>query len=270
MKNKEIAKDTLEILDKKLYENNKGKIINLEKELEVCLSSTKFYSSENLEKLLDNQTLERIFETKYEILRIPTVDAILKIAQEENHEKIMCLNFASAKNPGGGFINGAQAQEESIARVSALYSSQLKAPEFYEKHKDMKSCIYTDSMIYSPLTPIFKNNNGEVLNNLVFCNFITSAAVNTGVVKRVEQDLINKIEKLMFNRIDKMLALSYENENETLILGAWGCGVFQNDPILISNLFKKHFDAKYKNVFKRVIFAVFTKNDDLFNNFKFI
>ncbi len=270
MKNREIANNTIEILNKKLYTNNEGEIINLQKELDNCLCYTKYYNSDNLDNLLKQQTIERKFNTKYDLLRTPTVDAILKIGEEEDYAKMMCLNFASAKNPGGGFINGAEAQEESLARASALYASQLKVPEFYEQHRSMKSCIYTDSMIYSPLTPIFRNNNGDLLNNLMFCNFITSAAVNNGVVKRAEPNLIEKVESIMFNRIDKMLALSYENRNDTLVLGAWGCGVFQNDPKLIANLFKIHFNNKYKNVFKRVVFAVFTKNNDLFNSFNFV
>ena len=50
------------------------------------------------------------------------MDAVTRALAEAGHN-VAALNFASAKNPGGGFRKGAQAQEECLARCSALYSS---------------------------------------------------------------------------------------------------------------------------------------------------
>jgi len=180
----------------------------------------------------------------------------------------MCLNFASAKNPGGGFFNGAQAQEESIARSSGLYPCQLSAIEFYETHRKMKSCIYTDGMIYSPKVPIIRKDSGELLDTAIECSIITAAAVNTGVVKRFESHKVDEVKSIMKKRIDKLLMLSANNDHKTLILGAWGCGVFQNDPNMIARLFSELLKEKYKGVFEKVVFAIYAKNKKFIEAFR--
>lgn len=268
MTNKGMAKDTLEILAKKYYINKDNQKITIEKELEICTQKTVLFSSEDLYEMTENVLSEGNFETKFEVWNFSSLKAILKLAEEEDQHKIMCLNFASAKNPGGGFINGAEAQEESLARTSALYETQLQAWDYYKIHRDMESCFYTDMMIYSPQVPVFRKDKGELLLKPVFCNFITSPAVNAGVVKRQEPERAGEIYDAMDVRMDKMLALALSQGNETLILGAWGCGVFKNDPKEIVDLFKKHLHGKYKNQFKRVVFAVLTKKEEMLKLFE--
>ncbi|MBT2621450.1 TIGR02452 family protein [Chryseobacterium sp. ISL-6] len=268
MTNKGMAKDTLEILANKKYINLKGEKVELDREIEICKKRTVLFSSEELAVLVENVVTKNDFETQIEVWNCSSLKAILQLAKEEDQEKLMCLNFASAKNPGGGFIGGAEAQEESLARTSALYASQLEAESFYKTHRGMKSCFYTDHMIYSPKVPVFRRDKGELLEKPVLCNFITSAAVNAGVVKRQEPERIGEILNAMDMRMDKMFALALEKGNETLILGAWGCGVFRNDPKEIAGLFKKYLQGKYKNKFKRTVFAVLTKNEELVTLFE--
>ncbi len=268
MTNKGMAKDTLEILAKKYYINDHKERISIKSEMEICTKETDLFSSEELSEMIENPLPEINFETKFEVWRCSSVKAILQLSEEENQEKIMCLNFASAKNPGGGFMNGAEAQEESLARTSGLYESLLKGWTYYETHRAMKSCFYTDTMIYSPKVPVFRKDKGELLRKPVLCNFITSPAVNAGVVKRQELERIHEIFGAMDVRADKMLALALHQGNETLILGAWGCGVFKNDPNEIAELFKKHLHGKYKNKFKRVVFAILTKKEEMIKPFE--
>ncbi|KFF14330.1 hypothetical protein IW15_02480 [Chryseobacterium soli] len=268
MTNRGMAKDTLEILAEKYYINSKKEKVELQKEIENCKKNTVLFSAEELFILTQNIPETSDFTTEIEVWNCSSLKAILQLAHEEDENKMMCLNFASAKNPGGGFMNGAEAQEESLARTSALYASQLEAESFYTTHRGIKSCFYTDMMIYSPKIPVFRKDKGELLLKPVLCNFITSAAVNAGVVKNQEHERENEIVDAMDLRMDKMLALSLNQGNEVLILGAWGCGVFRNDPKNIAGLFKKHLLGKYKNKFKRVVFAVLTKNEEMLKLFQ--
>ena len=268
MTNKGMAKDTLDILAKKYYINENNEKINIENELQISKKETVLFSSEELSEITKNEFPKVDFETKFETWNCSSLKAILQLAEEEKQEKLMCLNFASAKNPGGGFISGAEAQEESLARTSALYETQLQAENYYKTHRAMKSCFYTDMMIYSPKVPVFRKDKGELLTKPVLCNFITSPAVNAGVVKQQEPERVGEIFGAMDIRTDKMLALALSKGNETLILGAWGCGVFKNDPKEIAELFKKHLHGKYKNKFKRVVFAVLTKKEEMIKPFE--
>lgn len=81
-------------------------------------------------------------------------------------------------------------------------------------------------MIYSPNVPILKNEDGNNLEELISSAIITAPAVNAGVVKQREPERISEIEKVMKRRIRKVLAISLENGHTTIVLGAWGCGVF--------------------------------------------
>ena len=110
------------------------------------------------------------------------------------------LNFASAKKPGGGFLNGAQAQEESIARSSTLYPSLLhpNCTPFYSHWVHHEDPFYTDAMIWSPSVVLFKNDRG-VGKEPVFCAVLTSAAVNAGELRRALNDELERgeMERIM-------------------------------------------------------------------------
>jgi uncharacterized protein (TIGR02452 family) len=262
-----IAQETLRIIDKGFYKSKDDKEINISQEIKKGINDTKIYSVNELEELRNTIELENNFETRIEVSNEDVVSSIHRLKEEIGGE-IMCLNFASAKNAGGGFINGAIAQEEALAISSSLYGSQTITNGYYDLHRSIKSCVYTDTMIYSPNTMFFRDVNGKLLVKPNACNIITSAAVNTGIVKQREPKVIKSLPELMERRIDKLFALALQNKNETLILGAWGCGVFQNDPKLIAELFAKQLNGKYKNQFKHVEFAIFSRNEKFIDAFK--
>ncbi|MCR9289254.1 MAG: TIGR02452 family protein [Bacteroidetes bacterium] len=265
----ETAKETLRIIEQGYYENKNQKRISIAKLQAFAVEKTTLYRPEELNLLIRELNIDVpiLSSTKYEVTGETTLNAVRRLTLE-GEKNILCLNFASAKNPGGGFLGGAQAQEESIARSSGLYPTLLLAPDYYETNRKNRSCLYTDHMIYSPKVPIFKLEDGTNMDDVITCSVITAPAVNTGVIKRNEPQNILNIEPYMRRRIEMVLALSLKHGYDSLVLGAWGCGVFQNDPREIALWFEDILKGKYRDQFKRVVFAVYARNERFIRPFR--
>ncbi len=256
---REIAKDTLKILKQGYYLNGHGKTIGLKSKQKFSTQNTQLFNGEELKELIDALNDEKPFKTVFEVTGETTLEAILRLQNEDDN--LLALNFASARNPGGGFLTGSQAQEESLARSTGLYPCQLKAEKYYIQHRKNKTPFYSDNMIYSPKVAVFRNDQGDFLEDAAFSSFITSPAVNAGVVKREFPEEVGKIEGVMKTRISKILALAHSKGHETLILGAWGCGVFENEPEAIAQWFNEAFKNTFDGKFKKVVFAIYSREE---------
>lgn len=170
----------------------------------------------------------------------------------------VALNFASARHPGGGFMNGARAQEESLCRASALYECIRTSP-MYASHAGERGGWYSDYAIYSPAVPVFRDDAGDLLADPFPCGFVTAPAINAGAVGHREKA---GIPAEMDRRVEKVLAIMAGHGHDAAVLGAWGCGVFKNDPVLLADLFRKAFSGPFAGVFARVVFAVLDWSDD--------
>lgn len=262
-----IAQDTLKILQQGFYQTPTGEKIDIGTQQKAAEINTKLYSPKMSDELLVQRNANSFStETKFVVKYATTLDAVRDLI-EEGKSNIACLNFASAKNPGGGFLGGSQAQEESIARSTGLYNCQMNAWEYYEVNRNTKSCIYTDYMIYSPNVPILKNEEGVNLNQLNLVSIITAPAVNFGVVKNREPEKVSQVEGVMKRRIAKVLAICLEHGHRHIVLGAWGCGVFQNDPNDVARWFKEVIEENFKNEFLEIVFAVYSRNEKFIRAF---
>jgi uncharacterized protein (TIGR02452 family) len=171
------------------------------------------------------------------------------------------LNFASAKNPGGGFLSGARAQEESLARSSGLYSC-LVGRKMYEHHRAHPDPMYTSWAVYSPGVPVLRDDDGRVLDEPYLCSFITAPAVNGKVVLERGRATRDQIRAVMDDRVFRVLSIAAENGHESMVLGAWGCGVFGNDPDMIAELFHQRLTRDFRGAFRHVVFAVLDHSPD--------
>lgn len=258
----EIANKTLEIIKNGFYEY-KGKEIDIKKELEESIKNTFTIAPKDWEAILKSP-IENKFETEIITKNCSTIEAI---AEEENG-KICVLNFASAKNPGGGFLGGASAQEESLARSSNLYETQIKDKAMYDFNRNQSSFIYSDYMIYSPNVLFWNDDNGNYFEKPLGVDIITAPAPNKGaMLQHNRKEEIIATEEVFKKRMDKVLAIALQQKSDTLILGAWGCGVFRNEPKDVAHLFKEIIAEKYSGAFKKIVFAVFD-NSDKKANFK--
>jgi uncharacterized protein (TIGR02452 family) len=229
--------------------------------------NTKVFTPLETDELIQKDFSDQAEPTQFSVTGQTTLDAVRALFQA-GHQDVACLNFASAKNPGGGFLGGSQAQEESIARASGLYPCLLKAPDYYQTNRKTTSCFYTDYMIYSPAVPIFKDEDGNHLEELTYCSVITAPAVNTGIVRQQEAEKLPEVESVMKRRIRKVLAIALTHGHQTIVLGAWGCGVFQNDPNQIAKYFREVLTTDFKNKFRKVVFAVYATNEKFIQPFQ--
>ncbi|MDJ0737043.1 MAG: TIGR02452 family protein [Nostocaceae cyanobacterium] len=255
-----IAQNTLEIIEAGYYISPGGGRVEIREELTSCISGTKCYDPDTLSQIQEEvlATTPQFSNTEFEVRNETTLMGAESMAKTQQFSRIGVLNFASAKNPGGGFLKGAQAQEESLARSSALYSSLLKCRSYYNFHRSYHSLLYSDSMIYSSDCPVFRKDDATLLEKPYIVDFITSPAPNAGAIARNQPQDIDKIREVLYVRGAKVLSLAAQNYCDALILGAWGCGVFQNQPSMVAQMFADLLlpGGKFWGRFKRVLFSV--------------
>ena len=167
---------------------------------------------------------------------------------------LAALVFASARSPGGGFLNGAQAQEESIARGSALYPCLLAARSFYDDHRASASLLYSDRVIYSPAVPVFRDGHDRLLPVPYPVTFLTCAAPNRSAISRNTPEIRPEVEPALRRRAARVLAVAAAHGHRRLVLGAWGCGVFGNDPATVADAFA--VALRDRPAFDLIVFAV--------------
>jgi uncharacterized protein (TIGR02452 family) len=173
---------------------------------------------------------------------------------------LACLVFASARNPGGGFLNGAKAQEESVARSSALYPTLLAAGDFYSYHRARPELTYSDRVIYSPAVPVFRDDRGELLPAAYPVSFLTAAAPNRAAITRSQPERLPELTVILARRARRILQVAAAHGHRRLVLGAWGCGVFGNDPAEVAAAFAGAM--RESPWFEQVTFAVLDRGRD--------
>ncbi|KAJ7105709.1 hypothetical protein C8R44DRAFT_715386 [Mycena epipterygia] len=208
--------------------------------------------------------------TVIEIVETTSLEAA-RIAALKGHKRpIGVLNFASAEQPGGGFINGASAQEESIARSSTLYASLITptAQQFYTLHSaNGKGGFYTHAMVYSPHVVVFRADDGAWVAPMEI-DVLTSPAVHAGLVRKrassssSDASVEAEIAHVMRERMARILFLFERREVRNLILGSFGTGVFKNDVDTVAQIWAELLcgsSARFGRSFHYVAFAVMDK-----------
>jgi uncharacterized protein (TIGR02452 family) len=265
------AEETLAIIEKGYYTVD-DKIISVKGIVSDSISKSELYKPDGFADVLSEAEV-KIQSLSFDTEIIVQNSTVLKAASTmaQSGEIIGCLNFASAKNPGGGFLGGALAQEESLAVSSSLYPTLMKHQEMYHYNRLQHTYLYSDYMIYSPNVIVFRNDAGELLETPYQLSIITSPAVNIGAIKNNKPSELEQVQQTMLQRMDKMFALFVHHDIQHLLLGAWGCGVFQNNPADIASYFAYYLiNGKYARCFKQIVFAVYdrSKGGDNINAFQ--
>lgn len=197
-------------------------------------------------------------------------------AYKGNH--VAVHNFASATNPGGGVVNGAGAQEECLCRCSNLYFC-LNTPDmwgmFYTPHRAAHDPIHNDDIIYTPNIVVFKTDTDrpELMerDDWYIVDVITCAApnlrekpsnrYNSGDGTRAVTLSDRELQVIHEKRLRRMLDSAVMNHADTVILGAFGCGAFCNEPQVVATA-AANVVRDYMYAFKNIEFAVYCRPSD--------
>jgi len=269
-----IAEQTLAACDSGRYVNAAHQIVELGPAIERAVKGTFLFEAASVERQLEKLPLpsrrmrKQVVQTQISVTGESTVAAIQRLAGMGTAGHLACLNFASAKHPGGGFLDGAQAQEESLARSSALYPCLLAMPEHYARNRLARSAHYLDLAIYSHQVPFIRDDDGGWLDAPVPCSVITCAAPNAAALRQHGRFDAAEVEVTLRRRAGIVLQIANSTGVDSLVLGAWGAGVFGNDPAMVARVFRDLLATEYADWFAQVVFAVLggagTPNHDAF------
>lgn len=259
------AQQTEEIVAAGMYHASDGRAVSIAAAVEAARAGTRMYGpgpvgppdgSPASAPPANTPPTSTLFEVTGE----SSLEAARRLVRESGGrpaDPVAVLNFASARNPGGGFLNGAQAQEEALCRASALYTCLLRAREFYYHHRAHRDPFYTDRVIHSPAVPVFRDDHGGLLEEPYTVGFLTAAAPNAGVVLRTTPERAAELPGALAVRAERVMETAAAHGYRRLVLGAWGCGVFQNNPAQVAGAFHGLLvQGRFEGAFDHVVFGV--------------
>ncbi|MCI7766908.1 MAG: TIGR02452 family protein [Oscillospiraceae bacterium] len=255
------------------------KISRLSESVSSSQKGTVFYASDD-HPVFSNKNCDM----KISVTPERTFEAAKRLSEKLPGKKLAVLNFASATNPGGGVTKGSSAQEEALCRTSTLYpciNTDKLFGMYYQPHRKKGDVRYSDACIYTPSVTVFKSDTAfpKLLpENEWFCtDVITCAAPNLrekpynamnpgsgAMIKLSASELLS----LHISRGRHILEVAAANGADAVVLGAFGCGAFRNDPNVVAKAYSSLLD-EFKGAFDEVVFAVYcspkdTKNFDIF------
>ncbi|MFJ5642623.1 TIGR02452 family protein [Streptomyces sp. NPDC093223] len=244
-----IAQETERIVAAGSYRTSAGREVLLAADIAAARAGTRMYGPRPVPVAVPDPV-----PTAFEVTGESSLEAARRLADAP----VAVLNFASARNPGGGYLNGAQAQEEALCRASALYACQLDARAFYDHHRAHRDPFYSDRVIHSPAVPVFRDDRGRLLAEPYRAGFLTSAAPNAGVIRRTAPERAAELPEVLAVRAERVLEVAAAQGYRRLVLGAWGCGVFQNDPRQVAGAFRGLLGpgGRFAGTFAHVVFGI--------------
>ena len=226
-------------------------------QVESTLSGHTF--SHRIKKPFNDPITPKKQPTKFFLNNEDVVERILKSTSQPTG----VMNFASAVHPGGAFLEGAHAQEEALMYASFTYPELLNfVPTFYRKNQLLvqktQHHLYSNDLIYSQHVPFVGHSDGTPIKHAVFCDVVTVPAPNLNMTHLAPSD--PQVVKILTTRIHNTLDAFHHYGAKNLILGAFGCGVFGNDPFIVARIFNEQLNVDFKDAFNRITFSVYGKD----------
>ncbi|MDH6112132.1 uncharacterized protein (TIGR02452 family) [Kitasatospora sp. MAP12-15] len=251
----QVAAVNEEIAERGSYQGPGGAVVEVARRLAAARAGTVSYAPEQLAALLASQPPAGPAPTVPEVTAEGSMQAAERLYRAGGR-RVGVLNFASARNPGGGYLRGARAQEEDLCRTALLYSCLRDAPDYYAAHRASDDLRYSHRVIFSPDVPVIRDGRGELAAQPYEVSFLTSPAPNAGQLRRRSASV--DVREVLAERAVRVLAVAARHAVRELVLGAWGCGVFANDPAEVAAAFEAALERDGA-AFDRVVFAVWDR-----------
>jgi uncharacterized protein (TIGR02452 family) len=239
--------NSIKTLQQKIYTENTELCKTVDIPLSTVVHSFNVFSMSN-----------KLFDSSYvEFLDLPTDAAVSWV---KGYRNIVVMNFANREYPGGGYTNGEIAQEEECCRCfPTLYESLSSLTMIDNNLKTQKSAypFHPTDVIVTPNVKLMRlgSTGYQMLNdkNMINAYIVTAAAPNLRVEKFNKKTIALTLRTTFLAPI-KTFELNTP-ENNCLILGAWGCGAFRGNPIVMSKLIKTAVEI-YGGYYGKIIFAI--------------
>jgi uncharacterized protein (TIGR02452 family) len=221
------------------------------------IANTAVFAAEKAERDFYEAAFSGNQNRKPDIVVVPltTLDAAQALTEKTGRAACV-LNFASAKHPGGGFENGALAQEEDLCFRSTLYSALALQKDYYaESIRNLRDGLYFNKAIFTRGAVVIRDASYNLCAPWIF-HCVTAPAPNRGAaIKNGISEAI--VEQAMAERIDLVLNTMATKEQRDIVLGAFGCGVFRNKPDRVATMFHKALRGRGLGAaFSNIMFAI--------------
>lgn len=233
------------------------------------IKEVKLYTPEQIARLSKPEISENR-SARITLRNQDTLEAAFELHQRRKTDEkpVLLLNFANPHRPGGGIRSRPGTQEEHLCVKTTLLCS-LESEEswpFYQRNLDCGTQAQTDTILYSPNTVVIRNPDLSLREDPFSVAVMT---VSAPVASRMEPEELDGLETILRRRIYGMIRSAIEEDYTRLVLGAWGCGNFGNDPELVARLFhqilvenKASDGTCLANCFEEIRMAVFDNSDD--------
>ncbi|MEY2844661.1 MAG: hypothetical protein RL076_207 [Chloroflexota bacterium] len=176
-------------------------------------------------------------------------------ARQKRGYRVAILNFTQPTTLGGGWLNGRNAQEASLFRSSGLLSCLRNVP-WYGDPVHAVNPFYDDTTIVSPNVPIIRAHDGDLLEQPWSAHFISATPIHVRAVRKYMPTRIAEVPMAIGRRTTRIIEAAATTKANVLVLGAWGCGRFGNDPDVVIAAFQAAFESPAIRNFAIIDFAV--------------
>lgn len=252
---KDVFMHTLYVVQNGKYHTDNGDVVKFPESENMICNTCYYFSPFSIDSTFDYKDTE---------ITVENADCLV-VAKNLLNEgyKPAVLNMANRQTPGGGVYNGAGAQEENLFRRTNLFQSLYQFSKLANTYKLPRSkhsypLDRNYGGIYSPDVIVFRGEEKD--GYPLLDNYYQVAVIYVAGMNRPELDCENRIASHLVegvkNKIRTILNIAYKNGHDCVVLGALGCGAFQNPPAHVAKLFHEVIESEFKNRFKKICFAV--------------